>query len=353
MPSPQMKLLSKFRNVIFTKVLQPQIYAVILALALIIILLTALGGRAGSAIGISLLTLISGASVGAFFGFLFSVPRVIIDNAQAGVEITGDLSRVNHPTSRKRLIQTNSNLEQISDWLTTLIVGAALVNIKGVAGFFKSFHDFLRDSISGSRNELPGPLQIVPVAGTLLLVIGLVSGFLVMYLATRIKLAGILNIEERKLQQEPLDSYETEQIIDVAKSFPPAAGLDNLILSGIVYPEEAVQIMNRLLYEDDGYIKTIEIATVLIPTKASLLPSFWFYLAAAYGQMYTKLLNESPEDKDTLNTKIHALNAARRAVSIDSRYKKELVRISNPSGPDDDLKDLRNDPDFISIVGPD
>lgn len=311
--------------------------------------LTFLGGMS-SAFGISWLSFMLGASVGSFFGFIFSVPRIVANSTQEKSEILEQNSKMEIHLSGKRLLQTNSNLEQISDWLTTLIVGVALVNVRGITDFFNSFHDFLRVSISSQNVSLEGPLRLAPAAGTLLLVIGFVFGFLAMYLATRIKLASLLH-EVEGIINKPLNNYAAEHLIDAAKSLPATAGLENLLNSGVIYPEEAVQVMNRLLYEERGYLKAINISKILSATRANLLPSFWFYLAAAYGQMYSQLLSENASDEKISFAKMSALSAARRAATIDSRYKKELLRISNESGEDNDLKDLREDPDFIAIIG--
>ncbi|NBD32497.1 MAG: hypothetical protein GVY17_05900 [Cyanobacteria bacterium] len=56
---------------------------------------------------------------GGFVGFLFGVPRTLSQNGQE-----------NDPSSSA--IQANTNLEQISDWLTKILVGVSLTQIKAI-----------------------------------------------------------------------------------------------------------------------------------------------------------------------------------------------------------------------------
>ena len=62
--------------------------------------------------------MVSGASflVGALLGFLFGIPRALSSDARG------------EPAEQGRLA-TNTNLEQVSDWLTKIIVGATLVQL--------------------------------------------------------------------------------------------------------------------------------------------------------------------------------------------------------------------------------
>src|SRR4029077_17521561 len=65
-------------------------------------------------------------AAGSLVGFLFGVPRAAQQLTQ---EPTG--------TGQKRNpYLPNTNLEQISDWLTKIIVGVGLVEIRAVVGWF-------------------------------------------------------------------------------------------------------------------------------------------------------------------------------------------------------------------------
>lgn len=78
------------------------------------------GRDARALFGVAMILLQAAFVVGALLGFIFSVPRVLARGATGGDAPTGD---------GRRLLETNSNLERISDWLTTLLVGAGLTQI--------------------------------------------------------------------------------------------------------------------------------------------------------------------------------------------------------------------------------
>jgi len=129
---------------------------------------------------------------GGLVGFLFGIPRVLQSDAPAAPALapasSGDgtpASTGGGPANGYRLA-VNTNLEQISDWLTKIIVGVGLIELK---------------SLPGKLNELATQLAIglgsapAPYAGQLL-ALGLliyfpVLGFIGGYLLTRLFLAGV------------------------------------------------------------------------------------------------------------------------------------------------------------------
>src|SRR6187551_1519423 len=81
------------------------------------------------AVGVGGLIFLSAALVGALLGFIFAVPRVIArENADPPVD----------GTSRK-ILDTNTNLERISDWLTTMLVGVGLSQLTNLNDVFLQF----------------------------------------------------------------------------------------------------------------------------------------------------------------------------------------------------------------------
>ena len=82
----------------------------------------------------SLACLVSGAGL----GFLFGVPKVVQEQHTAGKkdQVATD---ANNPQSSGFVYQqrVNSNLEEISDWLTKIIVGLGLVELAKVFDYFK------------------------------------------------------------------------------------------------------------------------------------------------------------------------------------------------------------------------
>jgi len=99
-------------------------------------------------------------ALGAFIGFLFAVPRLNKDAVKSAV------------------LLPNTNIESVSDWLSKIIVGVGLINLKEIGAFIKTTSDDLALSIDSSP----------PFAMALILyffVDGLIQG----YLLTRMFLA--------------------------------------------------------------------------------------------------------------------------------------------------------------------
>ena len=82
----------------------------------------------------ALLVALASGAVGAFFGFLFAIPRALSADVQPGdIKDPGRGAHRNSGRLSTRFAQ-NSNLEQISDWLTKIVVGVSLVELKTISG---------------------------------------------------------------------------------------------------------------------------------------------------------------------------------------------------------------------------
>lgn len=121
-------------------------------------------------------------SLGAFFGFLFGMPRT--------KPVAGKTEAANQATAG-----TSTNLEQISDWLTKILVGAGLTQINALPGLLKDFGEFTSTSLGAP------PQSGVLAIGLLIyyVILGFFSGFLL----TRLYLAGAIRAAdlEKTLQQ--------------------------------------------------------------------------------------------------------------------------------------------------------
>ena len=81
-------------------------------------------------LGADLLIAAAAAAAGALLGFIFAIPRTLDLASQAAVASAATQSATG---STQAAMAANTNLERISDWLTTLLIGAALVQIKDIA----------------------------------------------------------------------------------------------------------------------------------------------------------------------------------------------------------------------------
>jgi hypothetical protein len=104
--------------------------------------------------------------VGALLGFLFGIPRALV-----GADET---------EGRNAALRPNTNLEQVSDWLTKILIGAGLVQLGALARSLGDLSEQLRPALGNDDAAEAFALGLV-----LAFVIG---GFLVSYLFTRLRL---------------------------------------------------------------------------------------------------------------------------------------------------------------------
>jgi prokaryotic YEATS domain len=132
---------------------------------------------------------------GAGIGFLFGIPRVLQKDARAGDGAGSNMvdpPRV--PRAKAYEQRVNTNLEEISDWLTKIIVGFGLIELREVPTFFMRLARRVAMSF-GAASEL-----YVSAAASIVLLFG-TGGFLFGYLITRLYLQGALKRAESHLQE--------------------------------------------------------------------------------------------------------------------------------------------------------
>jgi hypothetical protein len=109
-------------------------------------------------------------AVGSLFGIVFGIPR----------EATRPSS--NEATQTRAGLRANTNMEEISDWLTKLLVGAGLVELKSLPGTLKAAAKYVADSLPTlSRSQA----ALESIAASIILFF-VVEGFIGGYLITRV-----------------------------------------------------------------------------------------------------------------------------------------------------------------------
>jgi hypothetical protein len=245
----------------------------------------------------SVLLAFAAATVGALLGFTFGIPKTV---AKAG-----DTGAVSQYTG-------NTNYDQISDWLTKILVGAGLVELSKIGSFFAEI-----SSVLGPYYGTAAP-AIIPT----IIITYAITGFLTTYLWARLYLI-------RQMQ-------ETEVSDD---------------------PEFNLSLMNTYLYgaKPRGFTRVLEIATA----SETLLAGegrFWLYRACAYGQKYawSRLLpNADAKELDVIRA--GALDAVTKTLTLDEATQRAtLVSLWKPTAGsrDDDLAAFRDDPDFKKLLEP-
>ena len=120
-------------------------------------------------------------AVGSFIGFIFGIPRSLSsDTARTGAPLpepdTLDTAPGLQPASPVRGPSTavNTNLEQISDWLTKIIVGVSLVNSGQIGDAMLGAARTMASSLGGGAARQSLALAILVYFG----VIGVLGGYL-------------------------------------------------------------------------------------------------------------------------------------------------------------------------------
>jgi hypothetical protein len=254
-------------------------------------------------IAIALLLAGAALAIGVLIGFLFGIPRTL---QQSGLTALGSTPASSAPV---QTLGVNTNLEQISDWLTKIIVGVGLVQLTQFPASFQRLANYFSTAFGSS---VPGAI----VAG-IILYFG-IFGFLLGYLWTRLYLTGEFSRAEREAFEKP-EYYEG--LIHAFLYQPPPKGFGYAIEKGTEYN-----------------------------TRFTPNARVWSYLAFAYGQKYAFLKRAPQPDQQALTeTRNKALEALRSALQYDPGMKDFLreywdPQLAKPS--ENDLVVFFDDEDF-------
>lgn len=145
-------------------------------------------------------------TVGTLAGFLFAIPRVLqASPPKSNASGTSDASDASGAFSSgngshlpiERKVNTdyqlaiNTNLEEISDWLTKIIIGTTLIQLKDIPDQIVSLADLLTSNMPKNIDHRGYATAIIVVFSVL--------GFLFGYLVTRLYIQRILADVERSL----------------------------------------------------------------------------------------------------------------------------------------------------------
>ncbi len=250
--------------------------------------------------------LVSGAAllVGAMLGFLFGIPRA----AQHTRQQTKD------EAASDAVYQVNTNLEQISDWLTKIIVGVGLIQVDKIPGAFTSLSEY----VAVGFGTPPVPSSLVAAS---LLFLGL-NGFLSSYLWTRL----LLMLEFTRVDRAARQSEAFYEGYIQALLYQPAPAGFNTAL------EKGKQFIERF---GEGNWR------------------IWRSLACAFGQKYSYLKSDPQvSSADLEEVRQYALDATRRAIRLAPGERDSLrslwdERIATPE--ENDLTVFFTDPEFAAL----
>jgi len=178
---------------------------VILGLAVIAVYSFTTPGPHGQFLSVGLLTALAALFTGSLFGFLFGIPRIVssgelrfqsasVDAQQLSKLIAGQaaLRKEEWPTQTSGTagdyFTPSTNLAEVSDWLTKLLLGAGLVQLTRLGGPNGQLINSVALGLS-SGSTATGPAKVM--AGTIMVVYW-VLGFITVYVLTTIWYGGRL-----------------------------------------------------------------------------------------------------------------------------------------------------------------
>jgi hypothetical protein len=167
---------------------------------------------------VGLLTAVSAFAAGALLGFLFGIPRSVAAHRVEAKEAAAAESKstAEEAAAAAQRFAPNTNLEEISDWLTKILVGVGLVQIHQAGGA-------IEDLANGLAPGLGSDGYTVAVA---LMVSFSITGFVSAYLYTRLRLQSAFELASviKQAIKERADT-ETSAIALVQEQLTP--GGDN------------------------------------------------------------------------------------------------------------------------------
>jgi hypothetical protein len=258
---------------------------------------------------ITIALLIAGAAlaIGVLIGFLFGIPRTLQQERQSQ-----PATAQQGPSGQS--LGVNTNLEQISDWLTKIIVGVGLVQLTKLPAKFQQFADYL--STAFGTSGVPSA-----IVASIILYFGIL-GFLLGYIWARLYLTREFSRAEREAAEKP-EYYEG--LIHAFLYQPPPTGFENAIGKGTEY---------NLRFAPNARV--------------------WSYLLFAYGQKYAFLKRApQPDQQELTATKKNALEALGKTLQLDPQMKDFLreywdPQLAKPS--ENDLVTFFEDEDFKKML---
>jgi hypothetical protein len=146
-------------------------------------------------LGLSLGIAFAATVTGGFLGFLFGIPKSLQKNQASSLPPNGAAGTSSNQTTTTRNYSSNTNLEEISDWLTKIIVGVSLIQLTKLVDFYTKSCRSLAKSFKGYLTAEFG----FTYSGSLIIFFS-VCGFLIVYLWARLYFLKQLNDIERSLE---------------------------------------------------------------------------------------------------------------------------------------------------------
>lgn len=149
--------------------------------------------------GVGALTAVAAMFAGGLLGLLFGIPRSVATDEPAGVAI----NRTDRIPPNAAYV-ANTNLEQISDWLTKILVGVGLVQLSEIGRGISTLTDLLVPGLGGQSSS-----RVLAFA---LLVFFTVWGFIVGYMFARTYLPRLFRTADEEALRVKVQEVHAELV---------------------------------------------------------------------------------------------------------------------------------------------
>jgi hypothetical protein len=228
-------------------------------------------------VSISLMTAGASLLVGGLLGFLFGIPRTLQQEAPAQPPSPPEAAVQAQAGGNVEYVP-NTNLEQISDWLTKILVGVGLTQLTKMPGKLVQLSKY----IGGGLGDTPGNEAFILVV----LIYFVICGFLVGYLTTRLLLApalrqaDLVNLGERTERAEKA----TKEVVTKLKELQDQAQID----------ANALAIAQRQLRAPRGLpeVSQEDLDNIVAMASPTVRQQIWFQASEVRSQNWLKEENK-------------------------------------------------------------
>lgn len=299
-------------------------------------------------------------AIGYVAGFLFAVPRApksLIrprpDDASEAIHTAA--STASHGFNG---LGINTNLEEISDWLTKIMVGLGLVQFRSIPRYVREIGEYVADGLGKESGSAASGLVLYFFS------LGFISGYLLtrmffspaFLLADRATRGGIKDEKAREIASSAKAEIKVDSDVETAitalRQAPRQLGrIDQLInlleehRKRFPLKRKLNIVLARLYAEGKGELdKSIEVLNQFVKIKRKareldedLADALW-NVACNYS---SKLDGADADRRKDIGAK--ALKALKQSLELVPSYAKDVVT-------DPDLEPLRNAPEFADAV---
>jgi hypothetical protein len=282
--------------------------------------------------------------LGFLLGFIFCIPRTAKPTGAAAASSSSDpkdaADSSPHSTAVAfSAVETNTNLVDISDWLTKILVGVGLVELNKIPSALSGLADFLAPGLRECDS-------ITCVGSSKSFAIGIVifffgAGFLIGYLWTRLyfqrALSELADLAQR-VDKSWLDATNSEYLLDEGRLDDAIRAVDEAIR---ISPTNARalfakgRILKRFAQRDGkpGDKALLKEALDNVSKAAALLPN-------KAGPLYNMACYQALLGVD----KAEVIRNLKRAIQLNPK-------MGEIASNDDDFISLRDDIDFKGLTG--